>query len=624
MRPTVPRILSAGLLMALVAGLLPQPAAADSQADDVPLADCQAYFEFRGLADRRSEWEQTAAYRSMVRSGFGKVIDRYLTNAIKEAIPPDQRDFAEAADTKIDQAVDWLIANGAAIAVYRLREDEPNKLSKPDVVVIIPRADEAIGFLSGLGGNGRGPTFTPGDEGRYTLSVQGNEVHAVRVGQTLYFTPRMEATDAIRDRAMKQTASVSSHELFPADAGDAVSVGFGDLRNLQDRLKTIRVDDGGDDKPTVHEVLGVFGLESIASGQTVHTIDGETIRYRSSVSTNGQPNNVARTKLNGKMTLTDLPPLPSDVVGFSFARADLAKLIPAIEGNLYALFDKYGENGDDSREELDEGYNALVDELGFNPIRELLPALGSVIGLYDQPGGPPIALPTTLVVSVRDRATVRRCFGELIDRLKSEDGDDYDISRTEGKTYDRIRVQRLGTPLVVDYGLSDEWAIISLHPNAVESFFDESSKRWGASDDLLARNPKLGGEFLSMTYVDTAQTWQRGNLYLSMGLPFLGQFTGRPIAPPTLPLDQMTGSMFPNVTVVTGSDAGVDIDCTASAPAFLGGSSVTLGPVVPFVASLFVGINNNGSGRPAGRPAAEVESLDAEDQIEERQPQPAN
>ena len=624
MRSTLFRTVFCGLLTAFAGGLLPQSAIAGSQADDVPLADCQAYFEFRGLADRRAEWEQTAAYRSMVRSGFGKVIDRYLTDAIKGAIPPDQKDFAEAADAKIDQAVDWLVANGVAVAAYRLRDDRPGKLPEPDIVVIIPRADEAIGFLSGLGGTGQGPTFTPGDEGQYTLSVRGRDIHAVRVGQTLYFTPRMKATDAIRDRAMKQNASVSSHELFPGDADDAVSVGFGDLRNLQDRLKTIRVDED-EEKPTIHELLSVVGLESVTSGQTVHTIDGEAIRYRSKVSTNGQPNDVAKIKLNGKLSLADLPPLPGDVVGFSFARADLTELVPAIEGNLYSLFDKYGEKGDKSRADFDRDYNNLVDELGFNPVKDLVPALGSVVGLYDQPGGPPISLPTTLVVSVRDKATVRRCFGGLIDRLEREDGRDYEINRTEGKTYDRIQVQRIGTPLVVDYGLSDEWAIISLHPGAVEAFFNESGSRWSPSKDVLARNPKLGGEFLSVTYVDTAQTWQRGNLYLGMGLPFLGQFTGRPIAPPRLPLDQMKASMFPNVTVVTGSDDGVDIECTASAPAFLGGSSVTLGPIIPLAGLFAVGRNDRpGSVRPAGRPAAEIENRDAEDQLEERQLQPAN
>ena len=610
------------------ASLTAAPTRADQFAVEMPAKSCQAFFEFRGLDGQRDAFEQTAAYRSMVRSGFAKVVDSYLTNNLIKTIDnDDDRDMVMQYDAAAEEALNWLVANGAAGAVYAFTEDGDIDIAP---VLILPRADEAIGFLNSLATYPESEiSLEPADDGLYKLNVDRESIDVARAGDLLLIGDDDDLKRLV-SMVAENGPDVTTHELWPSDAGDAVSVGFGDLSGVQYLAGEKRVPSGpkSPDGPTIRELMSVIGYDTLKAASTVHRIDGNAIRCVGTIQRNDRESAVADAKLSGSMTLDDLPPLPADTYGFSATRVDLNEIVPLVRDNLFALMEKYPDAGSrSSREEFDAGYNELVEELRFDPAAELVPALGSIVGVFDQPGGGPIFIPTTVYASVRDRAKLREIANKLADLVEQENRQAI-VSRNQGDGYDRLTISVQNTPIVLDLGLSDEWAIISGNTLAVDAFFsragDDSAERWTASDDLLERNPALGGEFLSMTYVDPAATWQRGSMYLSMGLPLASQAVGRPLPPPQLPLSAMTKEMFPNVLVVQGGEDGVRLESTASAPAFPGAASVTLGPLLaPAILAPAIGTAIDASERAERRIRNAQEAELFEERIDEPVEDPA-
>lgn len=609
-------MLAAALAMAAILSrsLLPtapdQPRAAAALDALAPAEQCLGYFEFRGVGDQREQWEQTAAYRSMIRSGLLKVTRKYLAANLIDTMPDRRRDQVRWVDAQAEAVTTWIIENGGAVGAWGDLSDEPA------VAVLLPDGQTALGYLREFGGDAPQPLpesagLTEEGDG-YRFSLDRSLAFAVLpYRDTLILSDTMANAVDVRDRIEAGGPSVSQHPKFPKDVSEnALLVGFTDFEPLQaasDQLPPQRTE-FGPTPLTVRQVLEPLGVFDLTDLDLHSRIDGEAIRTTFRINTDGSPRGPAAVKLNSSLTLADLPPIPANSPGFAVSRLKgeqvyeatldaLAKVVVAANPDVQSeaaareLIDT----------EIDTNLRRQFD--GENPVEVLLPALGDLVGLYDMPAAGPLTPQTTLFVSIRDRETFQAFFEGLLDvlseQLPAERGT-IEFENADG--FDRFTFRYTGLPFPVVGGLSDGWAVIGFDKGGVDSFFARAASGeggWQPSEEVLARSPQLSGEFVSMTYIDTAASWKRGQTYLAMGLPLAGAATGKPLPPFPFPSDSyLTKPMFPNVTVATASDDGVVVECVASAPAFPLGSSVAVGPALPLLGVAgFVGVVQQGGMR---------------------------
>ena len=549
-------------------------------AEAVPADDCRAYFEFRGLADQ-PDWDQTAARQSLIDSGLMKTIRRAISKEVMRDWSRSDKKIGKALEDNGETAVRWAMDNGFAIAVYR-RDGR----DEPVPYLFLPNADEVIAFAESIAED---ETIRQAEEfvleragdGRLSFGTKYDRVQLLQIGDTLVAAATGDDLDALQAAFSGGFTDVQTHPLYPKQTDDAVAVGFGDIGSAIDRLSDQRV--RGKNSPTVGEVLAVPGLQTLRSAQTVSRIDGEAIRCVSQIRTDGQPTSVVKEKLTGpKMTLADLPPLPKTATGFAAVRTDAATLTGLFFDRMMPLVEKYDPQ---QKARMDADYADFSEDLGVDIINELLPAFGDVLCIYDDAVASPIEIPVNLVAAVDDRKTIVSSFSRFVDLAEGElPPDQFRVTKTPGEQFDQITIAGNGIPVSVVLAVGDEWALISANPQAASAFFTR-----GFGDSLqvdaetLARNPKLGGEFMGMSWVDPKAAYERGVLLAGMGLPFAGQAIGTPLVMPVLPSSStVTGPMFPNVSVVTADADGVEIETTTSVPAFPGASTVATGQLAIF------------------------------------------
>ena len=556
--------------------------AAAPMADSLPAAGCQAFGEFPGLGDRRDAWEQTAAYDAMVSSGLLKTLRSYVDQQFIGKLRGNDKEQVGFVAEKLEEAGRWAVENGAAAGVWF----DPQSMPQPVVAVILPQPQTVIEFLEGVADElgPSGEAFSREGAG-YRFNLDGNDGVSLLVdGDRLIASDSMASCEALKKHIAANRAPVSGHPLYMQGEGQTLLGGFVDLELVQQIAANMKQ---GENEPTFGELASLGGLGTLTGIQWRQHFDGELIRTKARVNTNGSPEGAVKIKLSGKMSLDDVPPVPANTPGFACSRVDVAAIAADVKERVLNLADKYNEPGDGNREDLERQYAELTEELGFDPIAEALPAFGDLVGLFDDASGGPLSPPTHAFISVRDKAKIVEVVNTLIEKSGVENGNDVAIARQSLETHDVLSITPKGSPVSIIFGLSDDWAVIGPNPMSVNSFFERVASReagWQASDELLAANPELGGDFVSMTYIDTAQTWQRGMMYTQMAFPMIGAALKQPLPPPMLPSASRLGQkMSPNVIVITGDDSGAEIHGTTSAPPFPLGSSVAGGIALPAI-----------------------------------------
>ena len=600
--------LAAVLVGVLLVSRQLQPQAAAPFADQLPAAGCQAFAAFHGLSGQEDAWEATAARQALVKSGFMKSVNRYIERQLIRKAPDRDRTELEYAKAQFDEVAPWLIANGGAVGVWV----DPAEPKQPLFAVLLPQPQTVANYLRGFFETpelrfDKDAGYLPVGNGAILRLDEGVEAALLPTRSYAILTDTMEHAEKLRTLLAAGGPTIAGHPSYPVtDSASVLAAGFANFAGVKAQFAEERVD--GSNSPTVAEVFDALSLSTVQDSSFLCTMEGEVIRSVARVNTDGQPEGPAKIKLNSSLTLADLPPIPDGTPGFAISRIKGEELAVSLVERMIPVVRQYADEQDDSMPKTPEEFFELFDQ-GFDegsganlqPLTKLLPAMGDLIGVYDNPGGGLISVSMTLFVSVKDRATLRDAIGRLLPNIPEREAA---VTTEETDEYDLFTITPQGSPISFVGGISDDWAILGGDVNGVKEFFARVSSRegvWTPSADDLVRNPGLSGEFLSMRYVNTPVTWERGVMYTNMGLPIIGGATGISLPPVSLPAtSSITKPMFPNITIVTGSDDGVVSTTNASAPGFPLGSSVSVG-IAPFLAGAALLAPAAGQARDAAR-----------------------
>lgn len=530
--------------------------------DTLPATGCFVFGSFDGLEAHEADWQQTAAYASLVNSGFLESIENYIVSQL------DAQGLADdEAEETLRDVVTHFRDHGGALAVYgsdfASREtdqaDKNSGIPAPDVVLAFAHGNEMFDQVSAaydllLSRGLLPPSMQAEEDGDGYVLGEGNQSITVWVdNDVFYVTGPPEMADSVKRRMAAGGPAVVEHALYSQSG--SCSRGFIDVEAILNRVSDVV---GPSPKGfSVREIADKLGLGGLKALVAEATFNGAAVDHVCRVLIDSENAGLFDPARNESMTLRDLPKLPKDVAAFGFTRFDLLGLYDDLLQRIRSAASEF-----DSAEELlelDSGLANAEAALGF-PVRDIFAGFGDILGAYDQTDAGLLAPPIVLVASVRDRGSIAKVFRSFVTKGMEEADDNLTLTEANEDGYDRLTIST-GTPISVSLGLSDDWAVIAMTPSYLTDFFKREANDkagWSADADILARRPELNGEFQGISYVDVAGSWKDGLGLLPMAFAGISQATGNNVPLPRLPRTRtITRPMFPNVGVTIATEEGL-------------------------------------------------------------------
>ncbi|HTU88477.1 MAG TPA: hypothetical protein VMF69_00120 [Gemmataceae bacterium] len=209
--------------------------------------------------------------------------------------------------------------------------------------------------------------------------------------------------------------------------------------------------------------------------------------------------------LSGKrFQLSDVPPLPPDVVNWSMSNFDIAVLYDT----LYKAAEQIvGLISPEDLPKIKELTKQVNDFLGVDLRKDLLGSLGERFASYTSPGDGPLFFGQTLLFQVKDAEKLGATLEQIIKNLGAASGKEVRIKKRDyrGAVIREVYVQEKGFIFVPTYTIHKDWLVLGWYPQSVQAFVQRSKGElasWKPSEQTKSLMSKLPSEFVSITYSD--------------------------------------------------------------------------------------------------------------------------
>jgi hypothetical protein len=262
------------------------------------------------------------------------------------------------------------------------------------------------------------------------------------------------------------------------------------------------------------------------------------------------------TLLSGKpFTLSDVPPMPPDVVSWTMTNFDTA----AFYDTAYQAAEQIVRLiSPEDVPKVKEFAKQANDLLGVDLRKDLLGSLGDQMAYYTSPGDGPFTLGQTVLFKVKDSDKLLATLEQIIKSLGTAAGKEVRIKKSDyhGVTIHQVYVQQQGFIFVPSYAVHKDWLVVAFYPQAVQAFVQRSKGQlavWKPSPVVQESLSQLPKEFISISYSDP-----RPSLKQLMSIAPLIAGTVSSLNPQlgfevgSLPSTQeVTKHLFPNVSVTS-------------------------------------------------------------------------
>jgi hypothetical protein len=211
------------------------------------------------------------------------------------------------------------------------------------------------------------------------------------------------------------------------------------------------------------------------------------------------------TLLGGKpFQLSDVPPLPPDVVAWSMSNLDTA----ALYDTAYKAAEQIvGLISPDDLPKVKEFAKQAKRLLGVDLRKDLLGSLGERFVSYTSPGDGLLFFGMTVLVQVKDAEKLEAALEQIIKNLGAASGTRVRIKKRDyrGVILREIYVQERGFFFVPTYAIHKNWLALSWYPQSVQAFVQRSEGElaaWKPSEQTKSLLSKLPQKFVSISYSD--------------------------------------------------------------------------------------------------------------------------
>jgi len=558
------------------------------------------YFGADGRDAHKAEFEKTAAYDAIYKSGladvFGKAVNWGFAKFGQQTGVGGYELFKKTYST--------INNKGLSLAVSVSADVGP---PKPWAILVLHEAGDLEPQLGGMIKQVAGKKLT-----FETKTVSGRSVTRADIpapgapfklevgwwkeGKHLVLVGGADAVASAIGVAAGKKANITTNPLWKKYRGKSdftlASVGWFDLGMLRKMFGKMPIPGLGtrETPKTANDVLSAAGLANMNAIVCRSGYRGKATWSDCVVEAPGEKTGLLSLLAGKPISLNDLPPLPAKTSNFYACSADFSKSYTAILG-IIRNGAKLGPPGADA---VAEG---LLDQLpaiiGFDPKKDLLDHFGDVVCIYDDPNQGPFGMGVGIVVKVKNAKVLRRTLNDLLERAGTvAPRNQFHVWRkkSHGQEIVTVEIARVLNPSFV---VTDQWMCIGLFPQTVEAFLlrvDKKLPAWKPTfeqQQALAEMPK---RFSSITITDPRESY-RLLVGLAPALMSAAKFglsqagTGVklddfPIAVSDLPpAEVVTNPLFPNVSMRTVNKDGIRWQSRSSLSGIFGANSATVSAV---------------------------------------------
>jgi hypothetical protein len=554
------------MLLGLFVALAPSVALAQGKLENYLPTKSQLYFHWDGMEMHRADYDKTAVGK-MMQGETGKFLDElwvYIHENLQTAaqnepkVGPLLRDF-----TKL---VGGMYKDGLAFGVSVDKINLPNVPNVQAVLAFPKAAGESgtlIPLIQKIAEETRAKVNTTKVGNRFVNTVT---VEVLQIGwwaqgaDAILFLGTTDPVAYAKDIDAKKTG-LASNALYQRVAGfkefKTNTRGYFDFGGALDIVNDIH--------PLAPKIIDETGLRGLKSLTFVSGFDGPGERSIVDVDIPGKREGLLSLTSTRKISLKDLPVLPSDIRGFSASSISLNKsydvLVKLVEGVAGAV-------APDAADTIKEGIKAFQGAVGVDINKDIFGTFGDVLVSYNSPSDGFFGTGAVVAIQVKDGKKLIASIDKLVKAIPQNPAGEVSLKRKAYRGGEIIQVQMSGQANVhlATFGLYKDWFVYSSYPTPIKGFIMRQEgvlPAWKADASLTKVLAQFPSEFNSIQVSDPRPTVQTLLSIAPLALNLANSFGGSPfLFPGYRPFDleliphaqEATMHLFPNVTI--GTDDG--------------------------------------------------------------------
>lgn len=519
----------------------------------------QLYFRWDGMATHQAAFDKTAVGK-MMKGETGKFLDE-LWKYVQENLQTAAQNEPKAAPLLKDfgKLVGTMHQNGIILGLEATQINPP----KVQAVLVFPKAAGESGTLIPLiqkiAEETKAPVKSTKVGKRFVNHVS---IQMLQVGwwsqadDAVIFLGTTDPVAYAKDIDGGMTG-LAKHPLYQQLKGfkefTTASRGYLDLGSVLGVVTEFA--------PPAGPVIDELGLKAIKS-LTFHSgFDGLHERSVVEMDTPGKRKGLLSFASQKKISLKDLPVLPSDITSFSASGITLNKSYDILTNLVDGIVRVFDPNQADN---IKEQIKAFEGAIGVDLNKELFGNFGDLLVSYNSPSDGFFGTGAVVAVQVQDGKKFEATLQKLIKAIGANPAGEVTLKKTE---YHGGSIMQLGMsgPFgknhIASLGIYKNWLVYAQYPQPIKGFILRQQGElpaWKADESLtkvLAQFPK---EFTAIQVSDPRPMVQTA-LSITPFLLNIANAAGGPLLPGYRPFDleliphaqYATQNLFPNVTVST-------------------------------------------------------------------------
>jgi hypothetical protein len=523
----------------------------------------QLYFRWDGMQKHQAAFNKTAVGQ-MMQGETGKFLDELWDFAYENLKTAAQNEpKVEPLLKDLTKVIVSLHRNGLVLGI------EVDKINPPMVqaVLVFPKAAGESGTLLPLiqkiAEETRADVKNIKVGKRFVNTV---EVEMVKLGwwgqgeDAIVFLGTTDPVDYAKDIDAKKTG-ITQHVLYKKVVNfkefETASRGYFEVTSV---LKV-----AAEIAPPAEKIIDGLGLKGLKSVTFVSGFDGPAERSVVDADISGPRKGILSLASQKKISLKDLPVLPSDLSGFSAGSANLSKSYDVITKLIEGVLSVAAPDQVDNVKDAIKNFEGAI---GVDINKDLFENFGDVVVSYRSPSDGILGTGAVVAINIKDGKKMGATIDKLVKAIPAIPGGELTLKKKAYRGGEIMQITMAGPQAnahLATIGIYKDWFVYSQYPTSIKGFIlrqEGEIPAWKPDASLTKALAQFPSEFNSIQVSDPVPTVRTllaaaplvldlANTFGALGAQFAG-FQYRPFDLDLIPHAQAaTLHLFPNVTVST-------------------------------------------------------------------------
>lgn len=560
-------------LLLLVPVLAPRRALAQEAPERLLPPGCQVYFHWDGFDKHRADFDKTALGK-MLKGDTGKFLS-YLVTYGRQTLETALRREREAKEALVvfDEVIGVLqkVGQHGFIVGLEIKSVQPPQVT---AVIVFPENGKALtGVIDKIlkvarekpqeSQVGKRKVFSfsaPRGEVHFGWFIQdGHAVLSFGTGHPAELARKADAGDPgiTKNPLYKQVAEFKEFKTWAR--------GYLDLGSAWEMI--------GGLAPQANQIITDLGLNGLTSVTFVSGFDGPAERGVVEINTTGKRKGLLALLNQKTIKLSDLPPMPDDLTGFSASNLNVANfyegLIQVAEVVTKVVFPG-------AAPDVREGIRQFEGAIGVKLGEDLFGSFEGLAVSYSTSSEGPLGLGGVTMLKVKDEKKLRGAIESLVKAVPVFPGFEISVNKKDyrGVAFHELILKTESEFPVFAFTIHKGWFALASYPQPLYGYILREKGDlpvWKASPELTKALEAFPKEFTAISVSDPRPSVQfllslvPGVTSLANQLLPLADLELRPFDTSVIPhAREATRHLFPNISVTTDDGKKIRIESRVS------------------------------------------------------------